>query len=124
MSLFVLFSAPDEKDIAFCFFSKRTLLILIHPLTPFHQRLQLLKHLYPLRLHSSSIDNLSLVLAPIHEGSYSSIYFEGLRWLFLIKATTSSYFACHFSSCVILFCPPSPISATWVTPTNPHATHP
>lgn len=57
--------APKEMNESFCFFSKRRLLILIHPSILFNERQKPFEHLYPLRLHLPRIKSFSIGLQPV-----------------------------------------------------------
>ena len=57
--------APKEMNESFCFFSKRRLLILIHPSILFNECLEPFEHLYPLRLQLSGIQKFPLMLNPV-----------------------------------------------------------
>lgn len=57
--------APKEMNESFCFFSKRRLLILIHPSILFNERQKPFEHLYSLRLQLSGIQKFPLMLNPV-----------------------------------------------------------
>ena len=64
------------------------LLPLIDPFVLFGEFLKLLKLLKPIRGHTSSIDDLSLVLAPVHESSFFIYIF---RWVAPVLVDKSNH---------------------------------
>ena len=61
--LFLVYQQPYKES--FCFFSKRRLLILIHPSILFNERQKPFEHLYSLRLQLSGIQKFPLMLNPV-----------------------------------------------------------
>ena len=65
--LFLVYQIAQPYKESFCFFSKRRLLILIHPSILFNERQKPFEHLYPLRLHLPRIKNFPIRLHPIQQ---------------------------------------------------------
>ena len=76
-------------------------IMLIQPAIFLCKRQKLVKPFEPFLREVPLVHYLLLLLNQFSISCSSSLYLEGRRWFFSIKAIIWSYCACHLSSCVI-----------------------
>lgn len=107
--LFLVYQIAQPYKESFCFFSKRRLLILIHPSILFNECQEPFEHLYPLLLQLSSIQKFPLMLNPVQHIMFLNSVLRRISAILLQKphhfivSHHPSFFLPHSNKTVSLF---------------------